>query len=965
MSETSAPASSPAHAEALPVDDGNRDARDAREDADDAPIPLVDDDAGASPARRRMPLIAAAAAALFLLFVLPPLSSSGLWDPYELNIADLARRMALNLFGAADLALSGADNSLPHLNDLGRPQLPFSSIALGFRMFGLHEWAGRLPLAVWGFAGVMATYGFVARLIDRRAGLFSAVALMTMPLYLVQARTMMGDIVTMSALAMAFGGLAVAVFDRDVDGPKVSAVRLAWLAVAIVGIVSGFYSRGGILGVGVPALGVGLAWLVTLGFDARKTDMLGNAVGGVALVLGATACYLGAVALSHEKVADLNPWIGAMVKTQGKYPTFDFYIGHIGHALVPWSAFAPFALGRLFIAPAGRRGAVFDRESFTRVALLLAASVALVAHGFLAARTDLIAFTGPALLAAACGIAVRDFERGAHASIAVGVGTLVFLGVFHHDFHEIPDKAYQVFAITGAVFPESFKEEALTKWWVTLGFFAVVSLFTWLEKDAKREPFAPSSYVNVAHELRTAWDGLLALSYFALVAGASLAGLVVWLGLRFKWKFVGALSLQLRDGVLNAWWVTALVPLAIIFGIYFASDVFLWTFNRARPLGQSSLSRGFEPFEAMFRAIRQKDQPAERNVGALILFPLMVLAVPGGIMAYLIKHGTRAPISVAIAVPSGIALFLLLGIVGDLFAGKRAGAIPAAGLIVGVILSMSYYPALANQLSPKEVFETYQRVHSGAEPLGLFGVGGRTAAYYAGGQPPSFNDTQSAEAWLLGGGSERRFLAVKAEELPKLNAMYRDQTGARGEGEAGRTNLPVVDARSSQILLVSSTLGGSDKNQNPLDKILLSKPPQPQHKLDVNMDDKLACLGYDLTDQQGRLIDVVAPGRKYRMRTYYQVLAPLGSEWEAFIHIDGFKRRHNGDHKPVAGKYPMTLWGKGDFIVDDYEFALEPNFTPGSYTVFFGLFAGETRLKVKSGPSDGDNRVNGGTLRVQ
>ena len=55
-----------------------------------------------------------------LFFALPPLSRSGLWDPYELNVADLSRRIALHLFQATQLALDNADNSLPHLNDLGR-----------------------------------------------------------------------------------------------------------------------------------------------------------------------------------------------------------------------------------------------------------------------------------------------------------------------------------------------------------------------------------------------------------------------------------------------------------------------------------------------------------------------------------------------------------------------------------------------------------------------------------------------------------------------------------------------------------------------------------------------------------------------------------------------------------------------------------------------------------------------------
>jgi hypothetical protein len=338
--------------------------------------------------------------------------------------------------------------------------------------------------------------------------------------------------------------------------------------------------------------------------------------------------------------------------------------------------------------------------------------------------------------------------------------------------------------------------------------------------------------------------------------------------------------------------------------------------------------------------------------------PLMVLALPVGIAGYLIGHGTRWPIALALAIPSGVAMFLALGLIGDLLRGRRAAFMTLSGALVGFILCFSYFPALANQLSPKEVFESYQKVHKSGEPLALFGVGGRTAAYYAGGQPQQLHDTGIAYQWLMGGERGRRYLAMKADELARLNEIYRERTSPR-------QNLPVLDSRSSQILLVASSLDDGEKNKNPLDKVLLSAPPRPQHKLDVNMEDKLLVLGYDVTDTSGKLVDVVAPGRAYRMRTYYKVLAPVTTEWEAFIHIDGYHRRHNGDHKPMEGKYPFSLWLKDDLLVDDYEFKLEPNFSPGSYTVFFGLFVGETRLKVKSGPSDGDNRINGGTLRVQ
>ncbi len=320
--------------------------------------------------------------------------------------------------------------------------------------------------------------------------------------------------------------------------------------------------------------------------------------------------------------------------------------------------------------------------------------------------------------------------------------------------------------------------------------------------------------------------------------------------------------------------------------------------------------------------------------------------------------GTRVWVAALLCVPSGVAFFLVMGFVGDVLR-HRAPGLALGGAVVGLVLCVAYYPALANQLSPKEVFESYRQVCPGA-PLALLGVGGRTAAYYAGGQPQTLNDPAAALSWLVAGGSQRRCLAMKAEELPKLNQLWREHSPPET-----RTNLPIVDARSSQILLAASSFAPGDKDENPLSAILLSAPPHPQRPLDANMDDKLQVIGVDIVDERGKLVDTIAAGRTYHLKTYYKVLAAITTEWEGFIHIDGYHRRHNGDHKPMNGKYPMSLWLPGDLLVDDHEFKLEPNFTPGTYAIYFGLFAGDTRLKVKSGPNDGDNRINGGPLQVQ
>ena len=955
-----------------------------------------------------LPLAIAAAAPVLFFLVLPPLTKSGMWDPYELNVADLSRRIAINLFGAGNLVLDGADNGLPHLNDLGRPQLPFSSVALGFRIFGLHEWAGRLPLALWGIVGVLATYAFVARLFDRRAGVYASIVLSTMPMYFVQARSMLGDVCMMAGLALAFGGLAVAVFDRDEHGPTSPRARGPWLAMGVLGLLVGFESRGALLGAGVPLLGVGLAWAaarvaVSSGSRAadapsRTLDRIGDAVGSLSLLGGLVVTIGAGRVIAGADSKDMNLWVGGMLHLPSKYPTFDVYIGAIGHALAPWSAFLPFAFGRLLLAPVGRTGALAERESLGRVAILVGSAAALVAHGYVAARTDLVAFGAVPLCAVACAVAIRDFERGAQPSIAVGVGTLLLAAVLHHDFHELPEKAYQAFAVAGATFPESFKNGALTLWWVVLGGFALCAFLTWIERDAEREPFDPANYARLLRVLREAYEGMLALVYFATIAGASLAAVFVWIGTRTHAQWMPQMSAALRDVVLNLWWAVAFVPLGCIFGLLFACDVWLWAFGGKKPFSRASLMRGFDPFDAFVASARLQLFPRERStappsagvrssqvttpptpdgrdlavettstprqpteklyawIAMAILGTLLFLAIPVVCFALATELGMR-PVPAAIAaIPSGVVFFLILGALGD-FLGNRAAALALGGAVVGFVLCFSFYPALANQLSPKEVFGSYQRICPGS-PLALLGVGGRTSAYYAGGQTQTLNDPLAAYNWLVAGGaSQRRCLAMKAEELPKLNQIWREHSAEP------RTNLPVLDARSSQILLATSSLG-DDKNDNPLSSIVLSAPAHPQRRIEANMEDKLEVVGIDLIDERGRPTDSVSAGRTYHLKTYYRVLAPVTTEWEAFIHIDGYHRRHNGDHKVMNGKYPMSLWLPGDLLVDDHEFKLEPNFTPGTYQIYFGLFVGDTRLKVKSGPNDGDNRINGGSLRV-
>jgi hypothetical protein len=657
--------------------------------------------------------------------------------------------------------------------------------------------------------------------------------------------------------------------------------RWAGLVVGILGLAAGFMCRGLLIGVAIPALGVGLAWGVTCGSLGRRGELFGDVAGGVSFVIGAVACAVGIPALFRVTTSEYSMWVGAQVISQARFPTFDLVIHNLGHALFPWSAFIPFAVGRLFREPPVPGGmdkgateadaAARARESHARLLLLTGAAVAFGVYTLAAPRVGYLAFGAPALLAAVAAVSIRDFERGAPPSRAIGVGVAVLMALFLRDYNMFPEKGLSAFAVTNPTFPDSFKDKASDLILAGAGAYVLIFFFAWFEKQ-NSPSFAWSDYRAWPRALLHAWEGNLFLLLAALELGLIVTGAAVFLGLHvFHWKQIAQLGMSSRVLFLNAFWILPPVIVLVVWIIMAIRDQFRWFFAK------SGISRG--------------------------------------------------------------------------------SAAAFAGVAVGAVLSFVYYPALAAQLSPKEVFESYGRLHHADEPLGLLGVGGRSATYYSGSEVKMLGDVQSAFSWLTS-SPQRRWLALRNEDLAKLNSLF------RGRPANVKENLPVLDARSSQILLVSNVLAAGEVNQNPFENMVSTREPAIGNRVEANLQDQLLSLGWDVRDSDGEKVAYVVPGRKYRFRLYYKVLAPVSGEWETFIHIDGFKRRYNGDHKTLDGKYPFNLWQPGDYIVDDHEFKLEPNFTTGSYNVLYGLFVGETRMKVKTGKHD-DNRIDGGMLRVQ
>lgn len=802
-----------------------------------------------------------------------PLAVSGLWDPYELDVADYSRRIAATIFGGDVLRLAGADNTVPILSELGRGELPFTSVAIGFRLFGLHDWAGRLPLALWGLAGISCTYSLVRRLAGAQAAAFAALVLATTPLYFLQARTILGDVVTMAAMAMAVCGLGLLLFGEVTS----RSARAGLFLLAVTGIVAGFTSRGLALGVGVPLLGSGLGWWL----HREEANLRGwrRALGVGCSLLGVSALGVGLWAVFHANADRYSELAGTAVHLSRKFPTFDGMIRVLGHGMFPWSALIPVALGMAMAKPepSGEGGDGSNSgvaEGALRIVLLATMLLGFGVQTVTLARLGEMSFATLPLLAALVGISCRDLSKpGAHSLTALVVsatGAMVLI----LDMKAEPGRLMAGFTLPELKFPSDLEERG-TKIVVYASLVALgVCLIALVESDERaRRRFDKAEFSAVPK-----WFLATIKERFGCAKRACSEALASLRATRGMARAVQAVTLMWRTGGL-------LVSLA-------------WA-------------------------------------GSVALGGLVATAAAWG--GLLVRDLTRS--------------FFLLPI-------RRSTLAVSSFSALGLFLSLWLYPAVAAEISPKAVFETFRTHSSPQDELALMGAKAGGARYYVGTQVPSFSSPADGLKWMLAAKAPaRRWLVVRGQDLSRMNSEYRKQANPV-------RNLPIADARSTEVLLAVNELPAGAKNQNPLEAWVLKETPAAQHPMEVNFNDQLRCVGWSLQDMQGNVVPEITRGKDYKFALYYQVTARIGGNWQAFLHLDLKSQRYNGDHELVRGKYSLRDWHVGDTIVDEHTINLPSTLPAGRYTAYFGLYAGSKRLAVKSGPHT-DDRVDGGQFIVR
>jgi 4-amino-4-deoxy-L-arabinose transferase-like glycosyltransferase len=126
------------------------------------------------PAANR-PLRLALYALLAAIIYLPGLGRPALWEPDEGRYAEIAREMVVS----GDYVTPRDDLELY----FEKPPLVYWANAVSIKVFGVNEFAVRLPAALFSIGQVVVTAALAEVMLGATAGLFAALALSLSPLF--------------------------------------------------------------------------------------------------------------------------------------------------------------------------------------------------------------------------------------------------------------------------------------------------------------------------------------------------------------------------------------------------------------------------------------------------------------------------------------------------------------------------------------------------------------------------------------------------------------------------------------------------------------------------------------------------------------------------------------------------------------------------------------------------------------
>ncbi len=372
--------------------------------------------------QRYWPAFAFIAAVIVLL---PRLSSYGFWEPHEIRVADHARERLERADQQQEASEpKGKTKPTPKAKRPTGPPLTEAAVAWGFDTIGTNELGGRLPLAFLGLLAVMAAFFLGQRMGSARAGLLSALILLSMPLLLTQARHLNSDIGALTGSAIMMLGLVGVALPGGAERRATPSWLFAVDGILVgLGAILGYFGGGLVLGVFTPLIAFGIAGLLYT-FTAssehngrEKLHLFGTSA--AAVIAGLVVFALAVVAIFdfiEPSVGDrailgkaLKPSkeyvdaIGGLWRSNGDLKVnFNTLFEQLAFGLFPWIALAPIAIGRL------GSGRVSGRKRFGGYVLFSWALVSWFVASILARKVGPVHFPAVVAVAVAAALWIDD-----------------------------------------------------------------------------------------------------------------------------------------------------------------------------------------------------------------------------------------------------------------------------------------------------------------------------------------------------------------------------------------------------------------------------------------------------------------------------------------------------------------------------------------------------------------------------
>lgn len=476
--------------------------------------------------RRQAMMWTAGAFGVLALLLFVRINSFGIWDPWELNAADVARDL-----------LEG--DAVEHR----RAPLASWLISLSFSIFGVHEWSGRLPIVFGGLLTLASAWLIGWRFGGLRTAIYATLVTGTTPLFLFNSRQMLGE-------ALAFGtsglvGLTAAsaawLPSRASDEARRLRHLAGWLAGLVAATVLATFAGGALSGVLPPLAAVALVTLLRGELPRDRATRLGAAaVVGLGVVVTA-----GVARAVIADAAGYSAWLGG-APTGGEPPTFDAAIELMFHGLAPWSALGLLAIVRMLSPttvaeeardddddPGDATGPVEEALSNLRLALVLWMALGYGALTLYTARYGPTTFVPVVAFGLAVALFLRDVEESEQPWWAEAIVAVLFVGLLVRDFALYPESPVRGLPVEDLTVPDVFNPRKA--WAAVLGVFALALMLTFGSRPGEPapDPRAPWRWLRAqwgrggAHRFWLGFGGaiataLLGFGVVSFVAGDSL-----------------------------------------------------------------------------------------------------------------------------------------------------------------------------------------------------------------------------------------------------------------------------------------------------------------------------------------------------------------------------------------------------------------------------------------------------------